>query len=296
LRKTKIKFFIRPVDILLMMRCRHSELDLTRFQAKESKATKLPVFENTRTGLTMFGIALKRAKSMEVGQSEDHLAGWDSLVARVDRPLETGFAHAMPQDIYAWVASVFETFSLEHRDAVLGNRALSEYEYPTFDVLQDLDEDVLAAQDMLKEGNRLRKQVARMVEDRMSTAAATKSSKRSRRPANDESEDSESSPSPKKPPAKKKITKVKVKKPHKKPTAPAPAPAPAPKGKKGPTEAEKEERRKAIEAWEKTPASKDAAGLSRCFLFAHDPSGCKQWICPHKTKDGVTRSHEPAGP
>ena len=60
LRRTKIKFFIRPSDIMLMIRCHHSELDLSRFQAKEAAATKPPTFENTRSGLTMFNFALKR--------------------------------------------------------------------------------------------------------------------------------------------------------------------------------------------------------------------------------------------
>jgi hypothetical protein len=178
LRKTRIKFFIRPVDILLMMRCKHGELDLTRFQAQESSATKPPKFENTRTGLTMFVLALRRAKSMEVGQSEDHLAGWDFLVERAERLLEMGFAHAMPKDLYSWVGSVFETFSLEHRDAVMGSRAMAEY--PTFDRLQDLDGEVQSASMMLKEGNTMRRHVARILDDK--TTATPKKSKRPKSP------------------------------------------------------------------------------------------------------------------
>jgi hypothetical protein len=65
------------------------------------------------------------------------------------------------------VEAIFLAFSLEHRDAVLGNRALSEH--PTFDNLQDSDDCVSSAAAMLNEGNRLRKQVSRIASHRCST-------------------------------------------------------------------------------------------------------------------------------
>jgi hypothetical protein len=140
---------------------------------------------------------------------------------------------------------------------------------------------------MLKEGNTMRRHVARILDDK--SAAAPKKSKRPKSPKakkekleeSEESEESESSPSPKQPPKKKKITKVKVKKP---------------KVAAGKTPAEKEARRKAIEAWEQTPASKDASGAARCWLHAQNPAWCKKDPCPFKTPAGAVRSHAPAGP
>jgi hypothetical protein len=44
LRKTRSEFFLNHGDIVLMMRCRHSELDITRFQVKEIGVKKSPAF------------------------------------------------------------------------------------------------------------------------------------------------------------------------------------------------------------------------------------------------------------
>ena len=74
LRKTRIDFFLTHVDLLLMMRCKHGELKLSRFLAREPGVKKpLDKFEDTHTGLVLFLTAMKRAQSLEIGVTEAHL-------------------------------------------------------------------------------------------------------------------------------------------------------------------------------------------------------------------------------
>jgi hypothetical protein len=77
LRKLHLEFFLNHQDIVIVMRCKHCDLDLARFQVKEPGVKKAPVFPATRTGLALFLTAMQRAKSLEVGATEAHLAGWD---------------------------------------------------------------------------------------------------------------------------------------------------------------------------------------------------------------------------
>ena len=94
LRKTRMEFFLNHSDLLLMMRCRHCDLDLTRFQVQEKGVKKPPPFADTHSGLTLFILALRRAKSLEIGVDEDHNAGWDYLIKQAEDLLERGFALA----------------------------------------------------------------------------------------------------------------------------------------------------------------------------------------------------------
>jgi hypothetical protein len=158
LRKTRIDFFLTHVDLLLMMRCRHGELKLSRFLAREPGVKKpLDKFPDTRTGLVMFLTAMKRAKSLEIGVTDDHLSGWTYLTKLGDDLLERGFALARPQDFFDFVQETFVVFSYEHRDAVSNARDISDY--PTSDKLDDADETVQPAHQMLTGGNVMRKQV-----------------------------------------------------------------------------------------------------------------------------------------
>jgi hypothetical protein len=63
LRKTRMGFFLNHSDLLLMVRCRHCDLDLTRFQVREKGVKKPPPFADTHSGLTLFILALRRATS-----------------------------------------------------------------------------------------------------------------------------------------------------------------------------------------------------------------------------------------
>ena len=143
LRKTRMEFFLNHSDLLLMMRCRHCDLDLTRFQVQEKGVKKPPPFADTHSGLTLFILALRRAKSLEIGVDEDHNAGWDYLIKQAEDLLERGFALASPHDVYDFVKATFEVFSLEHRDGV--NNARDVTDYPSFENLADEDDTVSGA-------------------------------------------------------------------------------------------------------------------------------------------------------
>jgi hypothetical protein len=88
LRKLHLEFFLNHHDIILMMRCKHCDLDLSRFQVREPGIKKAPAFANTRTGLVLCTTAMRRAKSLEVGATEGHLDGLDYLVTLGDKLVE----------------------------------------------------------------------------------------------------------------------------------------------------------------------------------------------------------------
>ena len=133
---------------------------------------------------------------------------------------------------------------------------------------------------MLNEGNRLRKQVSRIVAavQRLvidgKAPKQPKTPKQPKRPKPAPNSGSDASPSPTKPAPKKK-------------------PLSAWKQRQVDAKSKKAARSAAIAAWEQTPESKDSTGAARCWLFDQDPDWCKHAVCPHKA-NGVTRSHLPA--
>jgi hypothetical protein len=256
----------------------------------------------------LFILALRRAKSLEIGVDEDHNAGWDYLIKQAEDLLERGFALASPHDVYAFVKAIFEVFSLEHRDAV--NNARDVTDYPSFENLADEDDTVSSALTMLTDGNRLRTQVDRIVEAKLAqakldrTPSKGRNKKRSGRPSPTSSESS-TPPSPKRLTRRERNAAARVKAAaadkaakRKKAAADKAAaaltanfpPAGAPYGLAAyvpETREARAARHKAIGIWITTPEAKDAAGNARCFLHHTDPTKCP-------TPCKFMRSHEPA--
>ena len=321
LRKLHLEFFLNHHDIILMMRCKHRDLDLTRFQVQEPGVKKAPAFANTRTGLVLCTTAMRRAKSLEVGATEDHLAGWDHLITLGDKLVERGFALAEPQDFYDLVKETFTVFSMEHRDAINDSRDVSDY--PTFDNLDDAAATIAPALEMLTKGNVMRKQVDKIVASQLALLTPSQKGGRKRGAlTSPPSPASSSSPSPKlngrqkkrAASLKRKSTQTAAKTAATKlaqtaaaKIAQAAIPMSTALTLTTPTSAataltkaaatahydrlqeEKRLRKVAIGVWMKTPESKDKNGADRCFLHDQDPS----W-CPTPCQHG--RSHEPAGP
>jgi hypothetical protein len=312
LRKTRIDFFLTHVDLLLMMRCKHGELKLSRFLAREPGVKKpLAKFEDTRTGLVLFLTAMQRAQSLEIGVTEAHLAGWRYLLKLGAELAERGFARARPQDFFDFVHETFVTFSSEHRDAITNTRDISDY--PTFDNLEDADETVQPAFEMLTGGNVMRSQVDKIVTAQLALLGTPlKGKKRPSHPSPTTS-DSSTSPSPtkglsksQKKNARKKRSaaseaqskKDKAAAAAAKVTAAAAAAAAAAGSQppSGPTAqqikdraASKAKRFAEIAAWMLLPESKDKNGAVRCYLFNEDPSHCKAGAaCPRSHEPGVT--------
>ena len=234
IKETRQEFYFNERDILRMMRCRHGDIDIGTFQVKEAGGPKKPPpFANSQTGLTLFLLALRRAKSIEIGVTQRHIDGWDHLLEVGSKLQERGFVQAEPRDFFDYVTEVFKTFTSEHRRAILSSRDISDY--PAFHELADVNSFVSMAKSMITDGNRLRKQVDKIVETKMAVNAATKSPSRGKNkrdknavsPAS--SEGSSGSPPPaSKSTSSKKKNKIKIKK-----TKKIPTPAAAAKPKSG---------------------------------------------------------------
>ena len=200
------------------------------------------------------------------------------------------------------------TFSSEHRDAITNTRDISDY--PTFGNLEDADETVQPAFEMLTGGNVMCSQVDKIVAAQLALfGTPLKGKKRPTHPSPTTS-DSSTSPTPTKGKSRsqkknerKKLREAQSKKDKAaaaaaKVTAAAAAAAAAAGSQppSGPTAqqikdraASKAKRFAEIAAWMLLPESKDKNGAVRCYLFNEDPSHCKAGAaCP--------RSHEPAGP
>jgi hypothetical protein len=168
IKETRQEFYFNERDILRMMRCRHGDIDIGTFQVKEADGPKKPPpFANSQTGLTLFLLALRRAKSIEIGVTQRHIDGWDHLLDVGSKLQERGFVQAEPRDFFDYVTEVFKTFTSEHRRAILSSRDISDY--PAFHELADVNSFVSMAKSMITDGNRLRKQVDKIVVDKMAT-------------------------------------------------------------------------------------------------------------------------------
>ena len=88
IRRLRTTFYFNHNEVVALLRCQHGALKMERFQVDESTSTSAlnkdgrrpPPFANTQTGLTLYIMAMKRAKSLEIGASLPHMQGWDHLI------------------------------------------------------------------------------------------------------------------------------------------------------------------------------------------------------------------------